>query len=166
MVFKYKIKKTLPPEYTPDGLQRIGSTEVLTGVVQGKSASDLEERMCRAWDKLKVGYWFRERISSLALGERRLTQAMANLPGELEIDQLVDLNPITPVMEDGEISHFMTPYQRLQDEERTAAINDFGRKLGWREVVRIPFTEIKTQEEADGVARRIQNGTYIPTGAR
>lgn len=165
-VFKYPVRRSRRPEYTSEGVGRTGAAENLVGVVQGKTASDLEERMSKAFDKLDINYEFRARISSLALGERKLTKAMSNLPGELEIDHLIDAGQVIPIMEDGDISHFQTPYQRIQDIEKTALINEFGRGLGWHEVIRIPFTEIKSQEEADSVARRIANGTYIPTGAR
>lgn len=164
--YKYRIRPTAAPQHTPAGLSRTGSTEVLSGTVQGKTASDLEERMAKAFDKLKIGYEFRARISSLAMGERKLTKIVANLPGEIEIDHLLFSDQVVPVMIDGEISHFMTPYQRLEDEERTNSVNEFGKSLGWREVVRVPFTEIKTQDEADSVARRIINGVYFPTGVR
>ena len=164
--FKYPVRRTRRPEYTSEGVGRTGSAENLVGVIQGKTASDIEERMAKAFDKLEINYEFRARISSLALGERKLTKAMANLPGELEIDHLIDAGQVIPVMIDGEIAHFMTRHQADQDKEKTALVNEFGRGLGWHEVIRIPFTEIKSQEEADSVARRIANGTYIPTGVR
>jgi hypothetical protein len=164
--FKYNVRRTLSPEYTSEGVSRVGSTEQLVGSVQGKTASDLEERMSRAFDKLSINYEFRARISSLALGDRRLTQARSNLPGELEIDHLIDAGQVIPILVQGEIAHFMTPSQRLMDKEKQSLINEFGKSQGWHEVIEIPFTEIKSQEEADSVARRIANGTYIPTGVR
>ena len=160
--FKYKTRRIGIPEYH-NGVNRIGIAETLVGTVQGKSASDLEERMSRAFDKMKVPYEFRARISSSAMGTQRLTKAISNLPGELEIDHLVNDGVIIPVQIDGEISHFMTPFQKLQDEEKTDAINEFGQVMGWHEVIRVPYVELKTQEDADDVARRILNGFYIPT---
>jgi hypothetical protein len=162
--FKYVHRPIGRPEYHPDGINRVGSTETLVGTVQGKPASDLEERMARALDKLKVGYEFRARITSQALGQRRLTLAHANLPGEVEIDHLVEADQTIPILVQGEISHFMTPYQKLVDTDKQASINEFGQALGWHEVIAIPFTELKTQDEADSVARRIVAGVYVPTG--
>jgi hypothetical protein len=164
--FKYDIRQIKRPHYSPQGVNRIGSTEQLTGTIQGKPASDLEERVGKALEKLNINYEFRARISSLALGTRRLTMAHANMPGEIEIDHLIDNGgQMIPILIDGEIAHFMTLYQKLSDAEKTEGINAFGKVLGWHEVVRIPFTELKTQEEADHVVRRIVGGVYIATGA-
>lgn len=161
-VFKYSNVSIKIPEYHPSGASRVGVKESLTGTIQGKSASDIEERMSRAFDKLKIPYEFRARISSGAVGTQKLTKATKNIVGELEIDHLIDIGQIVPVLVDGEISHYMTPYQKLVDEEKTTAINEFGRSVGWSKVLRVPFTELENQEEADSVARRIYNGTYIP----
>jgi hypothetical protein len=159
--FKYRIRREARNDYSPSGISRTGSREVLSGIVQGKKASDIEERMARAFDRLETPYEFRARISSLAAGDRRLTKELLNLPGEIEIDYLVFSGQVTPVMVDGEISHFMTQAQKLEDEENTASVNEFGAALGWHEVVRVPFTEIETQEGAELVARKIVGGLYL-----
>ena len=164
-IYKYKSRPIKQEDILPSGTRRQGAAENITGSVQNKTASDLEERMARAFDKINISYEFRARISSLAIGERRLISQGANLPGELEIDHLVVADQVIPVLVDGQISHFMSPYQRLEDEARTDAINSFGRASGWHEVVRVPFTELGNQEAADLVARRIANGVYIPTSS-
>ena len=160
--FKYRIRGEARPEYSPSGVNRVGQAETLTGRIQGKAASDIEERMARAFDKLKIQYEFRARITSTAVGAQRLTSTMANLPGELEIDHLLYTEQITPVLIDGEIAHFMTQYQRIQDIAKTALINAYGEGQGWHPVIRVPFTEIRSQEAADSVARRILFGSYFP----
>lgn len=160
-IFKYTGRSLHAPEYHFDGLGRVGVRESLIGMVQGKKASDLEERMSKSWDKLKVNYEFRARISSQAAGVQHITKAVRNIAGELEVDHLIDIGQIVPVLIDGEISHYMTPYQQDQDALRTDAIDTFGRQMGWHEAIRVPFTELRTQEASDSVARRIYNGTYI-----
>ncbi len=158
--FRYSRRHPGRPEF-PNGstLQRTGSQEVLTGYIDGQKASDLEERFSNALNKFRVGAEFRVRVSALMGG---LTKAHANLPGEAEIDFLVSAGRIIPVMIDGEIAHFMTPYQRQQDEEKTNAVNEFGANQGWHEVIRVPFTELRDQAAADNVVKRIIDGSYVP----
>ncbi len=65
--FKYDVRQIIRPHYSPQGISRVGSQEQLTGTIQGKTASDLEERVGKALEKLNINYEFRARISSLAL---------------------------------------------------------------------------------------------------
>lgn len=162
--YKYSERHIGTPEF-PLGptVQRTGSAEQLTGYIQNQKASDLEERVGNALNKRKIPFEFRVRVSALLGG---LTTAHANLPGEAEIDFLIDNGQVTPILVDGEISHFMTPYQKLQDAEKVAAIDNFGRQMGWHESVRIPFTELRDQSAADNVIRRVADGSYIPQFAQ
>lgn len=163
MTFAYKNPSLAPPDFTPQGFIRQTSQEQFSGSVQGLKASDLEERFSHSWDKLSVGYDFRQRISPLMYGTRQFERKFTNLPGELEIDFLTYLEQVTPVLVDGEISHFYTPQQKLVDIEKTAAINDFGKSQGWAEAVRVPFVDIWTPEQSDATALRIIQHTYVPT---
>ena len=161
-MFKYRVVNPGAPEYVNGpSLQRIGSQEVLLGNIGGQKASDLEERFAKSLQKLSIPFDFRVRISSLVQGQRRLTTARANLPGELEIDFLTDFGQIIPILIDGEISHFATPYQAEQDREKESLIDNFGEDMNWHPVIRVPFTEMQTQEEVDGIVRRIINGSYV-----
>ena len=80
--------------------------EALTGAVQGKKASDIEERSARAIDEIPDwSYTFLVRISPLT---GRLTQTFRNLAGEYEIDFMASRgNELLPILIDGEVSHFL-----------------------------------------------------------
>lgn len=158
--FQYSRRHIGKPEFPlGSSIQRSGSQEKLIGYVQGQKASDLEERVGNSLSKSKIPFEFRVRVSALLGG---ITTAHANLPGETEIDFLIDNGQITPILVDGEIAHFMTPYQKIRDDEKIAAIDKFGEQMGWARSVRIPFTELRDQAAADNVIRRVANGQYIP----
>lgn len=161
--YKYRNPRIAVPDFDVQGISRVGHKEVLTGMINGEKASDLEERQYKSFRKLGVDSEFRQRISSLLNGSRRLQSVMTNLPGEVEIDLLLDYSPVIPVFIDGQISHFMSPWQRDKDREKAAVVTEFGKELGWRESVRVPFVDILTEEASDRVARRILDGTYLPT---
>lgn len=161
--YKYRNIPIARPEFNIHGVSRVGVKEQLTGQIQGQKASDLEERQANSFDALKVGYTFRARITSQISGSRRLTKTFANMPGEVEIDLLLDYSPVIPVFIDGQISHFMTFWQRVEDEEKQRVVDDFGASMGWAKSVRVPFTDIQTKEMSDAVAKRILDGTYIPS---
>ena len=158
--FKYRTWKPKPPNNTGAAVLRTGSQEVLTKSVDGQPASDLEERFANSLKTYKAQYSFRTRISSM-VGAQRLTQAHANMAGELEIDFLVSAGQTIPVMIDGEIGHFFTPYQKLVDDEKADLVDQFGAQYGWAKTVRVPFVELRDQNSADDVARRLINGTYV-----
>jgi hypothetical protein len=153
--YQYRNRNITPPEYTRENVQRTGDQEVLTGRVQGMDASDLEERVARAMDRLEIEYQFRVRVTSDALGDRRLTREFANVRGEIEMDFLVSNGRVTPIMVDGQVSHFLTPAQAEEDQVKTNVVNEFGKRLGWREVVRIPFWKLVNQDMADRTVRDI-----------
>jgi very-short-patch-repair endonuclease len=156
--YKYRLRKVAPPDYDyGHTVLRVGNQEVLNGVVQGMKASDLEERVAKALDKLEAEYEFRARITSAALGEQELTRQFENVRGEVEIDFLVDRGQVTPVFVDGQISHHFTPYQAEQDKAKTDITNEFGTRFGWREAVRIPFWTLIDQEMTDRTVRNLFN---------
>jgi len=119
-------------------------------------ASDLEERVARALSQMEIPFQFRARVTSDALGNRELTRRFANIRGEVEIDMLCDRGGrITPIFVDGNIAHFYTPYQADEDKKKTAVVNEFGRSLGWKEAVRIPFWKLQDQDMANNTVRDI-----------
>jgi hypothetical protein len=128
--------------------------EQLTGVVQEKKASDIEERSARAMDKIpEWSYTFLIRVSPLT---GRLTQTFRNLAGEYEIDFIAQRgNELVPILIDGEVSHFLAQWQKIQDEEREAVINKALSKYGARPAVRVPFYELPDQNRADVYFRRL-----------
>ena len=128
--------------------------ETLLGMVQDQKASDLEERSARAIDKLSDwSYTFRIRISPLT---NRLTTNVRNIRGEYEIDFLCSRGEqLWPIMIDGEISHFMTEWQREQDDIRETTINAALESYGATPVKRVPFWELDTQKRADRYFREL-----------
>lgn len=127
--------------------------EELTGVVQNLKASDIEERSARAIDKTEWQYQFRVRISPLTGG---LTDVIRNLPNEFEIDFLASRGKsIQPILIDGEVSHFLAQWQKLQDEIRESTINNSLKQYGALPVVRVPFWELDTQARADRYFREL-----------
>lgn len=153
--YRYRVQRVAAPDYTTENVLRVGNQEQLTGQINGQKASDLEERVAKALSKVEAGFEFRARITSDALGQRRLTSEFANIRGEIEIDMLAERSGETiPIFVDGQISHHVAPWQAEQDKIKTDATNEFGKQFGWREAVRIPFWEILDQDAAD---RRIRN---------
>ena len=154
--YKYRNPRIAIPDYSHGNtVLRVGSQEVLSGTVQGMKASDLEERFARSLERMEIGYQFRARLTSDALGDRELTRQFANIRGEIEIDFLSESGQVTPVFIDGQIAHYFTPYQADVDREKVNAANEFGRRFGWREAVRVPFWKLMDQETTDRTAREI-----------
>ena len=128
--------------------------ENLTGEISGKAASDIEERGARAVDKVPDwSYTFRIRISPLT---GQLTEHFQNIAGEYEIDLLCQRgNQMKPILIDGEVSHFMASWQKVQDEQREAVINKSLKKYGADPVVRIEFWKLADQKLADITMREV-----------
>ena len=128
--------------------------ETLTGVVQEKAASDIEERSARAIDKMPDwNYTFRIRISPLT---GQLTETFQNIAGEYEIDFLcMRGNEMKPILIDGEVSHFLASWQKVIDEEKETMINTALKKYGAHPVQRVEFWKLAEQERADITFREI-----------
>lgn len=135
--------------------------EGLTGKVQGKNASDIEERFARAIAKIpEWQFSFRLRINPLT---GRLTEEIKNIKGEVEIDFLLTRGELSiiPVMIQGEYSHFKTPWQDDIDKDKEKVVNEYFERFPQaRPVVRIPDYKkgmflLDTQEFADQTARSL-----------
>jgi hypothetical protein len=128
--------------------------EFLSGIVEGMKASDIEERSARAIDKLPDWrYSFRLRISPLT---GRLTGNVRNIAGEFEIDFLCNRgDSLWPILIDGEISHFKSGWQKLEDEYRTDTINAALKKYGALPVKRVEYWHLATQRQADRYFREL-----------
>jgi hypothetical protein len=154
--YQYRIKPQAAPEHSyGKSVIRTGTKEVLSGRIMGMKASDLEERVARAMDKIGVRYGFRVRLTSEFLGARRLTQQFRNVRGEIEMDFLPE-PPHPPIFVDGQISHYYTAWQADADKSKTAAVDEFFRMTGPRKAaVRIPFWQLQNQDAADKTIRDI-----------
>jgi hypothetical protein len=128
--------------------------ETLTGILQNQNASDIEERSGRSLEKLpEWNYTFQMQINPIS---GYLSTEKTNLSNEVSIDFFVSRgNEYRAILVDGEIAHFMALWQRARDEEKTERINNFMRKIGQGEAVRVPFWELNTQERSDRFYRSL-----------
>lgn len=154
-MYKYRNLLILAPEYNLPTITFANDQEKLTGQIRGKKASDLEERFANYLDRHGIDYEFRVRLSPLLNGSRRLTGQFTNLLGEVEIDFLAYPDRAQPIMIDGFIAHFYSAWMKERDQEKTNVINEFGKGMGWKETVRVPFTKLVNQEMTDNTARDI-----------
>ena len=121
-----------------------GEGEALTGSVQGKEASDLEERFARALDKRGYSYNFEYPILS-AVG----------VPGEEnQIDFVVQHEGVHPIEVDGFFVH-KSASQKAHDKVRDAILDDQLANQGWERIVRVPGDNLQTQDDADEVVREL-----------
>lgn len=128
--------------------------EELTGLVQGKRASDLEERSARSISKIPDwSFTFRVRINPIT---HRLSEVFTNMRGELEIDFLAIRGRIMiPIMVDGEISHYMESWQREVDLRKRAEVDDAMRAYGALPTVSVAYYELANQVLSDRYYREL-----------
>jgi len=125
----------------PDNINRLNvlrdPDEGLTGMVQDKPASDIEERFARSLDKFGIQYDFQ--VSYLA---------PRNMTGEYRLDFLVYVDgEQLPVAVDGEYSH-KTESQKRKDVWKDDQFNK--EKAGqFLPVKRVTYLDLDTQELAD-----------------
>ena len=146
MTYRYPLDPK--PPRTPVGrIQGTSEDERLTGVVQGKDASDLEERWAGAKRRANRKFIF-----------EFLMQTPFSLPGK---DRQIDFIDTTEVWQpeeiDGNFSH-KTGAQKAKDRARDAILNLELRKQGALPIIRIPGDDIQTPEDADRVHREIYGG--------
>jgi hypothetical protein len=136
-VFQWRKRGTRRPE--PQGLRIKVEDEELTGFVQGETASDIEERMFRAFLYNGVDYSDIVYQPSYIAGK--------NLPGEIRPDFALFLGLIQLWFADGDYWH-----KSAQDKQKDE-LNDsilFQRLEGRAEYpIRIPGSELQTQEDAN-----------------
>jgi len=146
MTFKYKLNRP-PHQPLPFG-KPMGkkADELLSGMVMGKKASDIEERFARALVNSKRidGYNFREAVIS-----------PRNMPGQLEVDFVVQSGPTVYAFQiDGEIAH--KGIGKKQDDMRKDVMVDlFMKKYNALPVKRINGIFLSDQESADRLVREI-----------
>lgn len=142
MTFQYKVRKprapTIPKGHYPIPLVE---TEVLTKLVQGKKATDIEERLARALDRKGIAFQFQTNYI-----------AGMNLPGEIQLDFLVFQEGLYyPIQVQGEYAH-QNATQKARDRDRDAILNKRLSGLA-QPVARVPSDELRydltTQDSAD-----------------
>lgn len=136
-VFQWHKRGTKRPE--PQGLRIKLEDEGLTGFIQGESASDIEERMYRAFLYNKIDYGDIEYQPSYIAGK--------NLPGEIRPDFAIHIGLIQLWFADGDYWH-KSAEDKKKDEWNDSIL--FQRLEGRVEYpIRIPGSELQTQEDAN-----------------
>ncbi len=144
--FRYKVRRT-PYKPLPFGaINRENNTEILTGVINGAAASDIEERFSRALgrDGRVTGYNFREPVIS-----------PRNLPGQLEIDFVVTVGPLVyPFQIDGEYAHKGIG-KKMDDARKDELVNEYMKQYAAQPVKRIDGQKLQSQEDADRLVKEL-----------
>lgn len=152
--------------------------EVLSGYVQGKAASDIEERSAYAITRAGFGYTFRARLVPIPRAaqpkqsklQRRLSPQeeeekrqydivtyLISTPGVLEVDFLVTWKggKFLPILVDGQYSHFKSKGQADLDKAKQDAIDLALQSYNAFPVTRVSFDVLQTQTEADTYFKRL-----------
>lgn len=144
--FKYKIPRDNFRPAPFGDIKHEKDDEQLTGAIGGNEASDIEERFARALykDARVSGFSFREPVISAR-----------NLPGQLEVDFLVQSGPeLYPIQVDGEYAH--KGISKAQDDARKdALVNEYYKQYGAHLVKRIDGELLQNQEDADRLVRSL-----------
>lgn len=143
MAHRYK----LPPKpYEEKRLNRISpelDAEILTGQVQGKKASDIEERFAKSLYKRKMGFEFQ--VSFFA---------GLNMPGEVRLDILIVDTFIQPINLDGSFAH-KTAAQKEKDIFNDARLDSHLAGTGALPTIRIDGELLQTQIDSDRQLREV-----------
>ena len=143
MAYRYKLTPR-PPKETLNRIQGTSEDEALTGFVNGKEASDLEERWAGAEKRANREFIF-----------QFFMDTPFSLPGEDRQIDIVDTTEVwQPVELDGGIAH-KGGAQRAKDKVRDAILNAELAKQGVLPILRIDGDSIATPEDADRVLREI-----------
>jgi hypothetical protein len=123
----------------------MGDDEQLTGVIQAKEASDIEERFARALYKLQRTFTYEYDVDTAV-----------SIPGEQRVvDFIVDVGGIYQAFEiDGEFAH-KTLEKKEEDMMREIVVNE---ALGYSNIlpiVRVSWELLQSQAEADYNVRRL-----------
>lgn len=119
--------------------------EILTHIVKGQHASDLEERFARGLDRNPNVYRY-EFQPSYVTGR--------NLPGELRPDFIIFEPVMQPVQIDGEFAH-KTAEQHTTDAIKDALLDEVLKGSGALPSVRIPGSKLQTDSAVDEVMREL-----------
>ena len=141
----YRFKGGPAPPKAPLGRLRASSdTELLTGFVHGKEASEHEEIWAGAMDRAQRDYIF-----------EYILDTPYQLPGEGNQIDFMDTTEIwQPIEIDGNWVH-KSGAQKARDRARDAILNAELQKKGINEIIRIPGDDIPTAEDADRVLAEI-----------
>ncbi len=147
-----------PPTAQPTGRVYRGPQEAederLTGQVNGKKASDIEERFYRGTRKDRRIQWVRF--------ETVYGAPSSGMYGSAELDFLIFTGTHYPVQLDGEWIH-KSAEARYSDYEHDLIIMERLRARGVQEINRVRGKFLQTQKDADSVVQQILSGrVYKP----
>lgn len=141
--YKYKLKPR-PPKMPLNRMAGASDSEVLSGYVKGKEASDLEERFARALYNKGMDFDF-----------QRDFMTPHSIPGqEKEVDFVVYSGQPQPVEIDGTYAH-KSGEQKANDVTRDAILNETLGGHGYLPIIRVPGSDLETQEDTLAVVERI-----------
>ncbi len=140
--YKYRLPRIKRPPASIGAKRPPKEPENLTGYVQDKNASDIEERYARGLNKNPRVLWYVFREPQIA---------PAGFPGSVDLDFLVSTPAFYPIQIDGEYAH-ASAAQRERDRLNDAVLDDYLRRtLDAHPVQRVPWIKLETQEDADRV---------------
>ena len=141
--YRYRMRSR-PPKLPLNRLAGHSEDESLTGYVKGKEASDLEERFARALYSTRKDFDF-----------QRDFMTPHSIPGqEKEVDFVVYDGQPQPIEIDGTYAH-KSGEQKANDSVRDAILNETLSGYGFLPIIRIPGTELETQEATLAVVESI-----------
>ena len=133
----YKVKSIPWESDTNNRIEPKSEPEILVGVVQGKRATDIEERFAKSLYKRKLDFIFQ--VSFFA-GQ--------NMPGELRLDFMIDDIFKQPVQIDGEFAH-KSAAQKAKDTFNDARLDSHLSGQNALPTIRIDGENLQTQEDSD-----------------
>jgi hypothetical protein len=143
--YQYKIVTPPKVEFHHDRPQIMEDGEVLDKIVQGKRASDLEERFAKALDK-------NANVSSYEFIVHNVVGR--NLPGEVQLDFAVYAPLLYPIQIDGPFAH-KNAAQRENDRMKDAILDEFLKGYAAAPVKRITDERLHTQAQADELVKEL-----------
>jgi hypothetical protein len=122
----------------------------LTGLVQEKSATDIEERVARALYKLQVPFRFQV-----------VVPVLGSLPGRGKvIDFLLGTRVYQPLEVDGPLWHTHAA-EKGEDDLRELLLNAEFRKRGWLPLRRLGWLQLDSQDATDRSLRQLLAGITV-----
>jgi len=143
--FRFPKTKAPPPttRRTKGATLEIG--EQLTGLVQGKKASDLEERTARALERIGLGYVFQYNIYT-----------QYTLPDqEKKVDFIIQVGGQVQPLEVYGLQWHKTEGDVLLDSDRERELNEVFARLGWEPVKILWSWQLFDQEAADAAVKEL-----------
>ena len=125
--------------------KKLVENEGLTGIVNGETATDIEERFARA-------LWKNQRVESFDFQNSYFSGR--NLPGEVRPDFIVYSGTSFPVQIDGAFAH-RTAEQKASDRAKDAMLDGLLGPLGAAKTQRIEGDKLETQDDADRLVQEM-----------